>query len=358
MYHVISCGVNTPPNETPLRFAEKDASDIATVFSSAIGPVSGVTPLLGIDADNNGIFSAFLAAAESPPEYLVFYFSGHGNDEGIALADGDLTYETLAAYIRYVEAPYTFVILDVCSAASAAPFLKEAVVGGLGTLKESWLAALASATPGTRLIFSTGANKSALEPVNLGNGLFTHFFLKALRESSGDLSWNNESWISDRRACVTARWHMKVSGHAQIPLFFNLSGDFPLTISQDDNPVGFAHFSGTAISRHSLDVSFRIASREGLKTTLRWELANGRGDVVASGRYTKTPMIDAAKYSGSIPCPHEKLRTDSFTRASNMISGLAPVTWTLQLFDEADNLLDSSEVRATYKMSKLHYLKR
>jgi len=361
VYHVISCGVNAPPSADILAYAEKDAEDIASVFQSAIGPVSseGVTVLLGRDASEEGILTAFLEVAIRQPDYLVFYFSGHGNDDGIAAANGLIGYDTLASFIRMVDSPYTFVVLDVCSAASAAPFLKEARVGGVGALKESWLAALANATPGTRLIFSTGAGRKAGESKALANSVFTHYFVKALREASGDLSVDDVSWISDRRASFSARRRMMLAGIEQVPLFYNLTGDFPLAISQSEEPVGIAHFIRTTVSRNSLDVAFRVQLREGLKTKLVWELSNGRGDVIASGSYkTDEAAATTASFSGSIPCPHDKLKSDIYTRVSAMTSGAAPVAWSLSLYDEANNLLDSGEVRATYRMPQANAHRR
>jgi len=129
MYRVISCGVNGPSGAEPLQFAEKDAADVAALFQSALGPreLAGVALLQGADATGANILSALAEAVLEASDYLVFYFSGHGTDDGVAAADELLPYDDLAEMIRYVDALHVFFILDVCSAGSAAGFLNTTV---------------------------------------------------------------------------------------------------------------------------------------------------------------------------------------------------------------------------------------
>jgi hypothetical protein len=351
MYRVISCGVNAPPNSKKLNFAEKDAADVSNFFTSALGPIKGdgVATLLGDQATSSDIYSAFIAADVAAPDYLVFYFSGHGNDEGIATADGLMGYDHLAALVKLIDAPYVFVILDVCSAASAATFFKEARVGGLGGVRESWLAALAQAKRGTRLIFSTNAKETAIDSAILQNGVFTHYFLQALRRSSGDFPFGGRSWISDRRASISAANRMKRAGYTQLPVFHGLTGDFPLAASQADEAVGSANFIKTVVSPHSLDISLETDSREKVRTILKWSLYNGQGELLDSGTKSATPGSEYSTHSGSIPFPHQIARADRHTKLRLMTEGAAPISWELELLDETGNLLDYSHVRATFR---------
>lgn len=211
MYKVICVGVNQGTAGSVLAYAEKDAQDVATLFSGGLGPpIAEVKTIVGANATAQAleIELMMISFANVKPRYLVLYFSGHGGSAGIMTSTGILPYETLVRLIRDTGVPFVTVILDVCFAASYLGFLKEAQVGGFGAapdLRLQWLLALASATPGSRLVFSTGPNSLSRESPKLQNGVFTSFFLQSLRRCRGDIKIGDYSWISDQRAFAATK---------------------------------------------------------------------------------------------------------------------------------------------------------
>lgn len=359
MYRVIACGVNQGPSAKPLQFAEKDAADFAAFFRGALGPpVSDeqVVLLQGSAASARSIELAIIGAGllSDATTYLVFYFSGHGGRDGVLTSTGILPYESIIQALRLASIPFTTVILDVCFAASYLGFLKEARVGGLGMppdLQLQWLHALASATPGTRLIFSTGADRTSGESTQLANGVFTNAFLTALKRCRGDLVLGEGvSWVSDQRAFAAAR-HLLVTRTAgkQVPVERGLTGDFPLALSQAEEPVGTAHFLRTSIEAGSLTVRFQIEERKHVETRVRWKLLNAFGEEIASSADALHPTEEAEAYGGRIECPHARVRSDDASRLHRMTYGEAPLEWVLSIEDELGRVLDEKVVPARYR---------
>lgn len=351
MYQVIACGVNQTDGNTTLSYAEKDAKEFAALMQSDLGPrgPKAIKLLQGTSASSTDLMAAFVEAADANVDQLVFYFSGHANDTEFALSDGGFPYADLAYLIKAVRATHTFVILDVCSAASAATFFKEARVGGTSGLRESWLAALARATPGTRLVFSTGPGGSSRESSTLKHGVFTHYLLAALREAYGNLVEGDTTYVSDWDACDHAARKMKADGALQAPVCLYLTGDFPMTVSQAVEPIGWATFGRIDIARHSLDVRCKAFLRDGVNTHLEWSIFNAAGTLVDTGKVSGRSSQPVQGFYTTIPFPHEKFRKDRLSRLRLMADDQTPITWLLTLVDDAGNILVSTEVQATWR---------
>ncbi len=336
MYRLISCGVDSPPGGTPLRFAEQDALNVANTFTSSIGPLQpeDVVLLRGHVATADQLLAAFLSAGQ--PEHLVFYFSGHGGPHGLALADGQLSYENLSALIGLADATNVFVILDSCSAGSALGQFKEASVGGVG-MPPHWAEVLANATPGTRLVFSTGAGRAAGESSELRGGVFTHYFLRALRQSPADLSHRGYQWVSDANACRLAAGFMEVMEHDQLPEYHGLTGDFPMTLSQYNTTIGEAAFLGHKFAFNTLNVDVAMRQRQGLCTVLAWSVSNGRGMQLDAGTLTTTGTY--SDFTLTVPYPEESIEDDPYTRWNLQMGGMASLWWDLEIRDEFNRVL-------------------
>ncbi|HEU4406776.1 MAG TPA: caspase family protein [Polyangiaceae bacterium] len=354
MYQVIACGVNQGPSGHSLRFAEKDARDVATFFRSSLGPPASeeqVVLLEGSAATRRRIELHILSAGLiQSAEYLVFYFSGHGNTDGVLAADGVLLYDDIIQALQSAKVRFTTVVLDVCSAASYLGFLKEASVGGFGapsSLELQWLQALAAATPGNRLIFSTGATKVSRESSKHSNGLFTSAFLTALKRCRGDIDMEGASWISDQRAFFATKALLgQMTGGRQIPVERGLTGDFPLAISQANEPVGEAVFLRTSIESGTLNVHFEIEGRKHMDTRVRWRLLNALGDEIAHGLDAVQPVEESVVFKGRIKCPHSTVTGDPVSRLLRARHGAAPIEWILVIEDEHERAFDEKVVSA------------
>lgn len=89
-YALLAVGVNqTPGAENRLRHAELDAVRLAIAVTSAKGaiPPANAAYLLS-NTRVSDLDRELDALAKKHPDFLMFYFGGHGNAHGIGLADG------------------------------------------------------------------------------------------------------------------------------------------------------------------------------------------------------------------------------------------------------------------------------
>ena len=154
-YQVLCLGVNEGPGGSTLRFAEKDATDIYNVFTSALGPprARGYCDTAE-DANRQSVLARLRELARQPPEFLLLYFSGHGSKEGILLSDGLLEFSVLAQRLRAINTRTTLIIFDTCHAAAYGGFVREGDVAGVGDYEDelAWAKMLAQSRPGTRML--------------------------------------------------------------------------------------------------------------------------------------------------------------------------------------------------------------
>jgi hypothetical protein len=115
---------------------------------------------------------------------FAFFFTGHGLDGKILLADGPLPSAEIAALLKSVSAKLTIGVFDACYSASLDP----------GTLLEKGVRPHRSAdvfkelpdevltAEGTTWLLSSGPDEASYEDSRLG-GLFTHYFIEALEQA-------------------------------------------------------------------------------------------------------------------------------------------------------------------------------
>jgi len=360
-YQVVSAGVNEAPGQRRLAWAEKDAADIAAFVGSAQGPLRGSAPapLRGGGATRRSILSA-IREAGLLSDYLLFYFSGHGGERGIETADGLLEYEKLVRVIESVGAPHTMVVLDVCQAASYLDyFLKEAQVevGGLeGLASPSWLEMLAEATPSMRLVFSSGADRLSAESAALANGRevrnghFTHSLLEVLKRAGGDLTSEDgeHTWISDERAFVFTRSVMRrLFGDDQDAVAVNLTGDFPLALSQLDAPIGDATFLSAKIEAGHLAIDAFVEGREALDTRVRWEIRDRLGTALERGTAKRRAREEYQPVVTRLPIP--PLGRHATVRRQILSSGAARLVAIVRLEDATGREYDRRVIPFTYR---------
>lgn len=353
-YRLLACGVNAGPGAPSLRFAEKDAADVFRHFTSGFGPLrdGDGSLLLG----RNATFAAFdgeLARLEtSTPDFLIVYVSTHGNDRGVLLTDRIYLHERLAQRLRRIGTPSSVVILDTCSAGSFADATTK--VGGLleGILDAAWRKALANATPGNRLIVSTGRGRRAGEGGMVQNGHFTYAFLKALRTTRGDIRHGDTSWISDMKAFSHAKQIMRDRlKTSQLPLAEGLTGDFPFVLSQSEHPIGKATIERAELRRASstLDVDFVVRGRKYLPTKLRWRMRNFVGDDVFEKVVRVATRDNTAAYTYSLPVPSRALLGDRWNRYMLDLVRSVDVEVVFTLEDQYERAMTERVVSLVYR---------
>lgn len=366
MYYVLSIGVNYGPGADLLSFAEKDAIDVFRVFSGALGPPRvGGRCFLGARATRAEVLAALDALAWQQPEYLLLYFSGHGSEEGILLADGLLYYDELARYVRLIRARAIMTILDTCHAAAYGRFVSRAEVAGLGGIDDdlTWLRVLSEAHPGMRMLFATSADTLSRESPDAKNGLFTAALLHAFHHAEADLPAGSPKLISDLQAFVSACDFMQeqqtkkskrpesdlVPLHIQQPQSLGHLGNFPLVRSQVERAVGTATITNFAVLRGlSVRVDFVVSGRRNIPTRWRVRLSHPDGSPIVSRSRRFVPAKDEHSEGGRIRFPVSVLDEDLASCLVLDDGWQLPVRWTFELLDDHDHLLARRSATRSY----------
>ena len=347
-YSLITAGVNASPQQTILDWAEKDAQDFHDLMTSAIGPSPQTTHLLGRAATGQSISRAFMSSALVQPDFLVFYFSGHGDENGLAVADGALHHSNLVDFIRMVDAPHTLLVLDVCRAASFWGWIKEASEGFAGVPETTWFDVLAQATPSTRMMFSTGPMRDAGERDDLQNGVFTHGLIKALTTMWPTLPAHDPTFITDVAAFSAARRFVRRVDPTQTPVAVGLTGDFPMVKSEKVEIVGDASLERVVVFPDHIKLTVRVAKRHKLKTKCAITLHNNNGKVLDFAESVLRPTSKESAYTVTYRVDRRKILADIASRIA-LLNGDAPLTLNVRLLDGVGDPLDQQFARLVYR---------
>jgi hypothetical protein len=191
----------------PLQYAERDAEEIAALFT-ALG--FEVRRLLGPQATRAALEDAFTAmhhataTAPHPESCFVFHFSGHGqidrhDDETAYLVLQDTDPVNLAGtglemtqlvyqFLPRVRVPNALVLLDACHAGFAAG-VKDMVAEGtdweVGGRLSNVTQQLFTGLRGRMVLAACAGAAQAREKASLGHGVFTYYILKHWRDLDG-----------------------------------------------------------------------------------------------------------------------------------------------------------------------------
>jgi uncharacterized caspase-like protein len=161
----------------PLRYAERDAEEVASVLTGLGGfPADHVTVLYApsrVEIQAALGRHAAVALAE-PDDLFLVYYSGHADAVGLRLGDDSYPFEALKHDLRAVPAEVRIGLLDACRSgaitrlkgASLAPPL--ALDGSFAVDGEAWLTA-------------SSADEAAQESDQLRSGFFTDYLLSGMR---------------------------------------------------------------------------------------------------------------------------------------------------------------------------------
>ncbi len=176
------------PGEDRLRFAERDAARFRDLMVSMDALSADADLLLTgpTEADLMGALARVehlleRAGQAGQPTSLLFYFAGHGDSEGLHLANERLDRSRLLARIASLPADLKLVLLDACD--TRHPGTPRGVGAGpafdIGVLRSD-------RARGLVVIRSTRAGEPAHESDALGGSVFTHYLLAALRGAADD----------------------------------------------------------------------------------------------------------------------------------------------------------------------------
>jgi hypothetical protein len=172
-----------------LRYAVSDARSLSRVFGS-MGGITGENNILLVEpsiADINRQLEnlgrkSFLARQGGQRTELVFYYSGHSDENGILLSRESYGYRELRERINAIQMDMRIVILDSCSSGAI-----TRAKGGVKT--QPFLFDNSVSAEGYAFLTSSSADEVSQESDTIRSSYFTHSLLTGLRgaaDSVGD----------------------------------------------------------------------------------------------------------------------------------------------------------------------------
>jgi len=225
---------NGGKDRVTLRYAVSDARSIANVFSQMGGIASEDSVLLvdpnireinrRIDAMHEHVLNTVKTGRRAE---IVFYYSGHSDDEGLLLNREKYYYRELRAKINSIPSDMRIVILDSCASGA---FTR--IKGGEKTLP--FLLDSSSTAEGYAFLTSSSANESSQESDRIASSYFTHSLVAGLRgaaDTVGDGRVTLNELYRYAYAETMARTETSLYGtqHPSYDIQINGSGDLVLT---------------------------------------------------------------------------------------------------------------------------------
>jgi hypothetical protein len=164
-----------------LRYAVSDARVVSRVFSDMGGIASGDNTLLieprlrDINSHITAMNDAVTRARQSYKRTeIVFYYSGHSDEDGLLLGRERLSYRELRERISAIPSDMRIVILDSCASGA---FTRAK--GGVKT--QPFLLDNSSSAEGYAFLTSSSATEMSQESDSIGSSYFTHSLVAGLR---------------------------------------------------------------------------------------------------------------------------------------------------------------------------------
>jgi hypothetical protein len=167
----------------PLRYAERDAAQVASVMRT-LGGVEHVEVLLGQDA--SALRNALRRAQESlhDGDLLFFYYSGHARERHLQMNGTEFGFGELRAALSTKAGGTTIAVIDACGSGGIARSK-----GGKAIPTVTVQFPEQPHTAGQVFISSSTADEVSQESNDLHGSFFTHYFVVGLRgaaDSSSD----------------------------------------------------------------------------------------------------------------------------------------------------------------------------
>lgn len=176
--------------ETPLVFATSDALKMSELFVDT-GGVDKDDALLLLNQNRRDLQGAMVAikervtAAEARGAHtsLVFFYSGHGDEEGLQLGDTRVGHDELRAWLEATGADVRIAFLDSCRSGAA--------IRGKGGVRGPGYAFAVDVerSSGTAILTSSAETEFAQESDEVGGGFFTYYLhagLAGAADTDGD----------------------------------------------------------------------------------------------------------------------------------------------------------------------------
>jgi len=225
------------PGRAPLQYALSDAER----FASVLGDLGGVSPddaivlkqpkrseLEGaIDLMQRRVARARAAGDEAGRTEVIFYYSGHADDDGLLLGGDRFPYRLLRDRLDQMPAEVRIAVLDAC-ASGVFTRLKGGVRRQPFQIDES------ADMRGHAFLTSSAASEAAQESDRLGASYFTHYLVSGLR-GAADVTGEGKVTLNEAYQFAfneTLGNTLDTKGGAQHPSYdINLSGTGDVVIT-------------------------------------------------------------------------------------------------------------------------------
>jgi hypothetical protein len=178
---------NGGPGRPLLKYAVSDAYSFFNVMKS-LGGVSQEKSILLVEPDSK----SFLRALDNAEKILIqdrakykrvemiFYYSGHSDEQGILLGREKISYIELRKRIEKMQADVKIAILDSCSSGA---FTR--IKGGI--MRSPFLVDSANDMKGYAFMTSSSSDEASQESDRIQGSFFTHYLITGLR-GAADMS--------------------------------------------------------------------------------------------------------------------------------------------------------------------------
>lgn len=183
------------PGDPELVFAELDAEKMRDLFVDFGGVKPGDAVLLqgatvgSVRHQFEQITAQIRAArAGGHDAMFFFYYSGHGDDEGLHIGAGRLANEDLRTWLENTDATVRVAMVDACQSGG---LIRQK--GGARGPPLAFAVPTVESAHGTAIITSSAASELSQESDEIGGGFFTHYLHTAL---VGGADWNHDGEVS------------------------------------------------------------------------------------------------------------------------------------------------------------------
>ena len=280
-----------------LLFAEADARKIQDLFVEH-GQITAEDAVLLRSPSKRAMISALAdsagriarAKAQGHRTVFVFYYSGHGDDEGLQLGNQQLTHSELEQWLAASGADVRVALLDACHAGAAI----RSKGGQRGP--DYAFDVRATETRGTAILTSSAASEVSQESEELGGGFFTHYLHTALsgaadKDNDGDVSlYEAYEYVHQETAFRT-----RTAPEAQTPSHdFDLSGSSEVVLTVLEDASAWLVFPG------QLDGTFAVWDDTRKRYVAELPGDRGRPLAVRPGQYVvqrrQPGWVEEARY--------------------------------------------------------------
>ena len=179
---VLAAGTNDGGHKREkLRYAVSDAKAFISVLTN-MGGVNHADAYLLVEPEKEELTRAITelenkilnAKKDHRKTELIFYYSGHSDEEGLMLSEEKLLYETIRKNITELSADVKVAILDSCSSGA---LIREKG----GKMSSSFLIDSANDMKGYAFITSSSEDEVSQESDKIKSSFFTHYLISGLR---------------------------------------------------------------------------------------------------------------------------------------------------------------------------------